>query len=177
MLHTTKTHHEFGLLEHTALALLFAYGAMSCLSAPAHAQTRKTPPAPAKTQTDAASEKPDEPLMRDYKGVSVGMTADEARQKLGEPLSKNDDQDFYSFSDAESAQVFYDNSKKVSAISVSYVGAAGAPACKAVFGEDAESKPDGSTYKTKQYSKAGYWVSYSRTAGDSPVITITMKKM
>ncbi len=177
MSHTTKPHRAFRLLEHTLLALLIAWAVTADRGAPAQAQGQKTRPPAAKVETAEAPEQTDEPLLRDYKGVTVGMGADEARQKLGEPLSKNDDQDFYAFSDAETAQVFYDRSKKVSAISVSYVGAAAAPACKAVFGEDAESKPDGSTYKTKQYAKAGYWVSYSRTAGDSPVTTITFKKM
>jgi hypothetical protein len=46
-----------------------------------------------------------------------------------------------------------------------------------VLGTEIEVKPDGSIYKLLRFPKAGYWVSYSRTAGDAPLITITMKKM
>jgi hypothetical protein len=28
-----------------------------------------------------------------------------------------------------------------------------------------------------RYPKEGYWVSYSRTAGDTPIISITIQKM
>src|SRR6266496_4033360 len=35
-----------------------------------------------------------QPLYSGYRGVSLGMTADETRAKLGEPLQKADDQDF-----------------------------------------------------------------------------------
>jgi hypothetical protein len=46
-----------------------------------------------------------------------------------------------------------------------------------VFGEDFETKPDGSKHKLVRYPKAGYWVSYSRTAGDTPIVTITIQKL
>ena len=51
------------------------------------------------------------------------------------------------------------------------------PTCKDVLGADEQAKPDGSLYKMMRYPKAGYWVSYSRTAGNSPTITITMQKI
>ena len=56
-------------------------------------------------------------------------------------------------------------------------GANGIPSPKDVLGTDADKKPDGSLYKLVRYPKAGYWVSYSRTAGDSPTITVTMQKI
>jgi hypothetical protein len=46
-----------------------------------------------------------------------------------------------------------------------------------VFGSDFETKPDGSKYKLVRYPKAGYWVSYSKTAGDTPIITVTIQKL
>lgn len=117
-----------------------------------------------------------EPAYREYKGVRIGMTADEARKKLGEPTDKDDKQDFYSFNDNESAQVFYDGEKKVYAISVIYLGGGSVPTAKTVFGSDLEVKPDGSMHGRIDYPKAGYWVAYSRTGGSSPLITVTMQK-
>jgi hypothetical protein len=52
----------------------------------------------------------------------------------------------------------------------------GAPTPLAVIGTDIEAKPDGSLYQMKTYPQAGYWVAYSRTAGDSPMVIITMQK-
>src|SRR3712207_96444 len=56
----------------------------------------------------------DEPPFKEYKGVRLGMSADEVRKKLGSPQDKSEQQDFYSFSDKEGAQVFYDAERKVS---------------------------------------------------------------
>lgn len=118
------------------------------------------------------------PSFTNYKGVTIGMSADEVRQKLGSPKEKGKVQDFFVFSENESAQVYYDAEGKVMAVSLNYVGEqSGAPDAKAVLGSDLEAKADGSMYKLVRYPEAGYWVSYSRTAGDSPLITITMQKM
>jgi hypothetical protein len=120
------------------------------------------------------------PVLRDAPDDSLafGSTSIKARQRLGNLKEKGKVQDFFVFSDNESAQVYYDDAGKVMAISLNYVGAqSGAPDAKAVLGSDLEANADGSMYKLVRYPEAGYWVSYSRTAGDSPLITITMQKM
>lgn len=119
-----------------------------------------------------------EPAFREYKGVSLGMTADETRKKLGNPQDKGDEQDFYLFSEKESAQIYYDKTKHVDAISINFVGeTSDTPKPKAVLGTDVEIKPDGSMHKLVRFPKAGCWISYSRTAGADPLITITVKKL
>jgi hypothetical protein len=66
----------------------------------------------------------------------------------------------------------------VSAISIDFMsGASAVPTAKEVLGTEPEAKADGSVYKMLRYPKAGYWVSYSRTAGSSPTTTITMQKI
>ena len=105
------------------------------------------------------------------------MTADEVRAKL-DNLKKGKDQDFLTLSDHESAQIYYDAKGKVTAISIDYFGDNnGAPTPEAVLGTTIQAKPDGSMYQLNRYREAGYWVSYNRTAGDKPIITITMQKM
>jgi hypothetical protein len=116
------------------------------------------------------------PVYSEYKGINIGMSADEVRKKLGEPKDKSDDQDFFVFSDTESAQVFYQKGL-VYAISINYSGASVAPKCKDVIGEEIQAKADGSMHQLVRYKNAGYWVSYSRTSGDSPLITVTIQKM
>lgn len=118
------------------------------------------------------------PAFSDFKGVRIGMSADEARKKLGNPKEKSAEQDFYLFNDTQAVQVFYDKAGAVSAISIDFMGGSSSvPSAKEVLGSDAETKADGSVYKLIRYPKAGYWVSYSRTAGDSPTVTITMQKI
>jgi hypothetical protein len=46
-----------------------------------------------------------------------------------------------------------------------------------VLGAELQARDDGSMYELKRYPDAGYWVSYNRTAGDKPIVTITMQKM
>src|SRR5712671_2305575 len=118
------------------------------------------------------------PAFSDFKGVSIGMRADDARKKLGNPREKGVEQDFYMFGDNQAVQVFYDKAGAVNAISIDFMsGAREIPSCKDVLGAEAEKKTDGSVYKLIRYPKAGYWVSYSRTAGSEATVTITMQKI
>ena len=121
----------------------------------------------------------EDPVFLDYKGVKIGWLADEVRKKLGDPANKGDEQDLYVFGEKETCQVLYDKAtNKVTAISVDFMnGAREVITPKQVFGGEIDSKPDGSMYKLVRYPKAGYWVSYSRTAGDSPIISVTIQKL
>ena len=119
-----------------------------------------------------------QPLFSDFKGVRLGMTADDSRKKLGSPHDKGDDFDLYVYNDNQAVQIYYDKAKTVSAISIDFMsGANDIPAPKDIIGSEPETKADGSAYKLVRYPKAGYWVSYSKTAGASPTITITMQKI
>jgi hypothetical protein len=118
------------------------------------------------------------PAFSDFKGVRIGMTADEARKKLGTPRDKSAEQDLYVFNDTQAVQVFYDKTGAVLAISIDFMsGASAIPSAQDVLGTEADTKADGSVYKMLRYPKAGYWVSYNRTAGSSPTTTITMQKI
>lgn len=118
----------------------------------------------------------DEPAFNEFKGVRLGMTADEARKKLGDPKDKSDAQDFYMWGDKMAAQVLYKTSKVVT-ISIDFMTPGEAPSAKEVLGADVAAKADGSMYKLIRYPKAGYWVSYNRTAGDSPLVSVTIQKI
>ena len=118
------------------------------------------------------------PSFTEYRGARIGMTATEVREKLGKPKSKDKTQDLFVFGENESAQIFYDEQEKVYAISIDFTGKNNdAPTAKDVLGEDIAAKADGSMYQMKQYQDAGYWLSYNRTSGDEPQVTITMQKI
>ena len=129
------------------------------------------------SQKRAALAPEEDPVFHEYRGVKIGWVADEVRKKLGSPANKGDEQDFYVFGEKETCQVLYDKGQ-VTAISVDFMnGAKEAITPQQVFGSDFDAKPDGSKYKLVRYPKAGYWVSYSRTAGDTPIITVTIQRL
>jgi hypothetical protein len=133
--------------------------------------------APRKVASHSGGEDPS-PLFLEYRGVQLGMTADEVRKKLGAPKEKGDEQDFYVFSESETAQVLYDKTHKVTAISADFMTVGKTtPTAKDVFGADVEAKADGSVYKMVRYPKAGYWLSFNRTSGTSPMTTITLQRI
>ena len=124
-----------------------------------------------------ASEEP-APVFRAYRGIELGMTADDVRKKLGDPKDKSEEQDFFVFTETESAQIVYDKTRRVMAISADFLTVgAGVLTAKEVFGSDIEAKADGSLYRMVRYPKAGYWLSYNRTGGASPLTTVTLQKI
>ena len=117
------------------------------------------------------------PVYTDYRGVAIGMSADDVRSKL-DGVKKGNGQDFLALSEHESAQIYYDDKHKVTAISIDYIGdVTKAPTPETVLGVTLEPRADGSMYQLNRYPEAGYWVSYNRTAGDKPIVTITIQKM
>jgi len=117
-----------------------------------------------------------QPVYRDYRGVRLGMTAEEARAKLGEPAMKSDEQDFYVFSANETAQLVYAQQKVVT-ISTDYTGGIGVPDYKSVVGEGLLERPDGSLFRMVRYDSERFWVSYNKSASVVPVVTITIGNM
>lgn len=120
------------------------------------------------------------PILKEYKELIIGSTADEVRAKLGK--AKIDDKDgfYYQFGDGEFAQIRIDKNNKVRLISITYSSdSKNVPGYTDVFGADATiaAKADGSVYKLVRYPQAGYWVAYSRTAGNDPSVTVTMQKL
>lgn len=118
-----------------------------------------------------------QPLYTEYRGVRLGMSAEEARVKLGTPALKASDQDFYVFSENETAQIVYDAAQKVVTISTDYLGGIGAPDYKAVVGGELERTANGSLYSIVRYESLGVWVSYNRTTGPMTSVTVTIQKI
>jgi hypothetical protein len=153
--------------------LFFASASLLLILGSANAQPRRgavvaTPP----PEDESASKS-----FREFRGVQLGMIADDVRKKLGDPKDKGEEQDFYVFNDTETAQIVYDKTHKVVTISADFMNTGAALTAKQVFGADIEAKADGSVYKMVRYTKAGYWLSYNRTSGASPLTTVTLQKI
>ncbi len=120
----------------------------------------------------------DKPVFTAYKEVAIGTSASDARTKLGKPKETSDAEDYFEFSDNESVRVLYDKDKKTRAISISYSAKGiSAPTPQAVLGMAVEARPDGGMFKMVEYPKQKFWVSYVRTAGDEPLVIVTMQKI
>ena len=138
---------------------------------------KKDPPGGPAAPPAAAGKPEDKTSSKAFRGVVIGMLADELRKKLGSPKDTSETLDFYVFSDNESAQVVYDKTRAVSAISFDFTGKSAAPAARDVLGVDVEVSADGSMYKRIRYPKSGYWISYNRTPGTDGMVSITMQKI
>ncbi len=157
-----------------AMVVIFAasFAAAQTISSPA----TQDEVAKATTSSTSSAKTPNTPVFTDYRGVTIGMSVDEVRAKL-DRLNKGKGQDFLVISERESAQIYYDAEGKVSAISIDYLDSSNAPDPNSVLGVALEAKADGSMYQLNRYPNQGYWVSYNRTAGEKPIVTITMQKM
>lgn len=123
---------------------------------------------------------PDKSLFSEYRGVKIGMAIADARAKIGNSKEKtqSDSQDQYIFSDNESALLYFDASKNVNAIMITFQGdVTKAPTAKDVFGNDVVPNAEGTIFKMERYPKAGYWISYTRTSGADAMVNIAMQKM
>ncbi len=147
-------------------------------------QTTETAPNVSPAETPMQKSKTPEmvmmPVLQSYKEVKIGMTADAVRDKLGK--AKIDDKDgfYYEINDDEQAQIRLGANKKVRLIAVTYANDnKNTPQFADVFGAEvvAQPKADGSIYKLVRYPKAGFWIAYSRTAGDKPTVTVTMQRL
>jgi len=122
-----------------------------------------------------------EPAVKELRGISLGMTVDEVRSKLGKPLSQDDSGLYYSFSNTESAQIGLNSDGKVRTIATIYSGGdQNAPKFEDVFGPSVQvaASDNGRLYKMVRYPSAGFWIAYSKIGTDkNELTTVTMKKI
>lgn len=134
--------------------------------------------ASARRVAPATNPTPEKSLFTEYRGIKIGMAATDVRTKLGKAKDETDTQDQYIFSDNESALFYYDASKNVNAIMITFQGdVSKAPAAKDVFGQDVPPNDSGMIFKMEKYPKAGYWISYTRTTGSDAMVNIALQKM
>ena len=112
-----------------------------------------------------------------YKNIKIGTTREEVRSTLGKAVIDDDDGLFYQLTD-EMVQIRLDKDKKVRLIAVTYTSSLqNAPKYSDLFASEPVPSADGSIYHLQRFEDAGYWVSYSKTAGESPRLTVTMQKL
>lgn len=90
MIHNAK---DTFFLKLTSISLFFAVFGLFSVNLGTNAQAQKARPKAASAFSESAATQ--QPPYSDYKGVRIGMSADEARAKLGQPTQKFENQDFY----------------------------------------------------------------------------------
>ena len=131
----------------------------------------------ARATVSTASPVTQQPLYSEYKGVRLGMTAQEVRTKLGTPTFMDKELGYFVLSATETVQIGFDAAGKVKVISVDYLNGTGAPEPRAIVGAELETRENGSLYKVVYYERLGFSVSYGRTAGPVLIVSITIQKM
>ena len=156
-----------------AIAIVFAFGIVAF----GQDTTTATVVAPQPKPSPAVIE----PAVKELRGISLGMTVDEVRSKLGKPLSQDDSGLYYSFSNSESAQIGLDSAGKVRTIATIYSGGdQNAPKFEDVFGPSVQvaASDNGRLYKMVRYPSAGFWIAYSKIGSDkNELTTVTMKRI
>lgn len=151
-----------------SIVLFAAASAVSAQSSGTAAKPAATPPANAGK-------------MSEFRGIKIGMAKDDVKKTIDkDPVVSDDSGFYYVFSDTESAQISLDDNKNVRAIAVMFSAVdASTPKITDVLGKDVSAKPadDGQVYDMVRYPEAGYWISYNRSGGDSPRVTIMIQKI
>jgi hypothetical protein len=156
----------------SGLFIFLAAGCIALIAGSANAQTTR------RAASHVAAAEDPSAVFKEYRGIQLGMTADDVRKKLGEPKDKSGEQDFYMFGETETAQIVYDKALKVVTISADFFSTSTEILTpKQIFGSEIQAKADGSLYRMVRFPKAGYWLSYNRTSGTSPLTSVTIQKI
>lgn len=158
--------------KYLAVLIMFVLSALVVFVWISNAQAQKS-----RAAVSAAPTAIQQPLYTEYKGVRLGMTAEEARTKLGSPTFMDKELGYFVLSGTETAQIAFDDAGKVRLISVDYLNGTGAPEPTAVVGAELETRENGTLYKVVYYKSLGFSVSYSRVAGTVLIVSITIQKL
>jgi hypothetical protein len=124
-------------------------------------------------QAGAQSSEPK--VMREYRGIKLGLKSTEVRAALGKPESASDNRDEYKIGGEDLLTVHYDNGV-VRAIQLYFTDAKNAPSWAEVVG-DAEIKENENGAKQARVivSKENFWVSMFQNK-EKTVTTITISR-
>jgi hypothetical protein len=141
-------------------------------------QTSRSAVAQQGSQADAPSPIPKAvKVMREYRGIKLGMKRDEVRDALGKPELSDKSQDSFKIGDGDSLTTHYDN-ESVKAIQLYFFESKKVPNWADVVGDTGiEERPDGSKVTRVEIPEENFWVSmYQSKSGDVTTITISRSR-
>jgi hypothetical protein len=113
-------------------------------------------------------------LMREYKGVRLGMKPAEVEAALGKPESKTDTSEEYKLTGEDTMTVHYDGGT-VKTILLLFIDPQNVPAWKDVVGNaEVKEQPNGAKVARVELPEEKFWVSmYQNKSGTMTTITIS----
>jgi hypothetical protein len=114
-------------------------------------------------------------VMREDKGVKLGMNRDEVKAALGAPENSSDTSDDFKLTGDDTMTVHYDNGV-VKAIQLAFLDPKHAPNWKDVVGDtEATEAPNGGKAARKVVESEKFWVSIYQTK-DASITRITISR-
>jgi hypothetical protein len=113
-------------------------------------------------------------VLREFKGVKLGLNRDAVKAAMGNPTNSTDTSDDFSLTGDDTMTVHYDNGE-VKAIQLAFLDPKNAPAWKDVVGDAEVSElPSGAKNARKVMEAEKFWVSiYQTKDGTTTRITIS----
>jgi hypothetical protein len=113
-------------------------------------------------------------VMREYKGVKLGMKRDDVKTAMGNPATSTDNSDDFKLTDDDTMTVHYENGE-VRAIQLSFLNPEHAPAWNDVVGDaEVNELANGAKTARKTLEAEKFWVSIYQTKDKSSTrITIS----
>ncbi|HYE73963.1 MAG TPA: hypothetical protein VEF04_11565 [Blastocatellia bacterium] len=122
------------------------------------------------------STQPALPVLRQYRGVKLNMTADEVKAAMGQPVRSNKDQEEYKLSGDDLMTVHYDTQGKVKTIQLYFSDASHAPGWKEVIGDaEIQQNASGSRFARVTVPAENFWVTMFQSQNGT-VTTITISR-
>ncbi len=123
---------------------------------------------------DTATRRQEAKVMREFRGVKLGLKADAVHTALGKPESASEEREEYKLSDDDTLTVHYD-SGAVKAIQIRFTSAKNVPTWKDVVGNaEIQHNENGSKVARVVVTAENFWVSmYQNKDGTITSITIS----
>ncbi|MCI0336230.1 MAG: hypothetical protein L0226_01520 [Acidobacteria bacterium] len=146
-------------------------GVITCFALCARSVRSAANPGPSVTQDKAS---PNGKVMREYKGVKLGMKREQVKVALGNPTNSSENSEDYSLTGDDTMTVHYENGE-VKAIQLAFLDPKNAPAWKDVVGDaEVNQMENGAKHARKVVSGENFWVSiYQSKDGTTTRITIS----
>lgn len=115
------------------------------------------------------------PVLREYRGVKLGMNREQVKDAMDKPSQTSKDWDEFKLKDNDLMTVRYDDQGAVKTIQLYFTDAARAPEWEKTVGSaEIQQKPNGSKFARAVIKEENFWITmYQNSSGEVTTITIS----
>lgn len=126
-------------------------------------------------QTLSQIAQPSLPILREYRGVKLGMNREQVKDAMNKPSQTGKDWDEFKLKDNDLMTVRYDEQGAVKTIQLFFTDVARAPAwTEAIGSAEVQQQPNGSKVARAVIKEENFWVTmYQSSSGAVTTITIS----